>query len=97
MAVDQERFVGLVRVLFSEPHEASVNNDLPLEDPVDFHWTDPTGAYRLRLYIQDSAVLAVNESARPGEAWGGERRVLVDGANSVRIAREIEDLLEAES
>lgn len=92
---DQDKFIALVRHLFSQPQEPVVNNDLPLETPVDFNWSDPTGGvFRLRLYIAPHAVLIVKQqAAAPSSPWVAEQRLLVHGDEAVSIARQVERLL----
>lgn len=92
---DQARLVGLVRDLFSQPYEHVINNDLPLDQPVDFNWTDPGGgAFRLRLYVGPQSVLVVKERAvTPSGVWSWEERVLVHGNEAVKVASELKRLL----
>lgn len=97
MSLDQEQFVSLVRELFEQHFEHVVNNDLPLEDPVDMSWVDGSGArYRLRLYAHADSVLAVSQAAlADGLPWESEKRVLVLGDQAVRIAHEIDAVVAA--
>lgn len=90
---DQDKFVNLVRDLFAEPFARTVNNDLPLEEPIDVQWAGPDRVrFRLRLYLLGDSVLAVNESAHRHEPWAGERRVIIEGPTAVAIARRIGEL-----
>jgi hypothetical protein len=97
VSLNQARFVSLVRELFEQPVAQTVNNDLPLDEPVDVNWADDTGAvYRLRLYVHADAVLAVSQQARAaGMPWEHEKRVLVLGDRAVRIARELDAVVSA--
>lgn len=97
VSLDQERLVSLVRELFDQPFEQVVNNDLPLEEPLDVNWADDTGtAYRLRLYVEPSSVLAVSQTAQSaGLPWEHEKRVLVLGGRAAQVARELESVVTA--
>lgn len=95
VSLNQEQFVSLLSELFEQPFEHVVNNDLPLEEPIDVNWGDGTGTcYCLRLYVHADSVLAVSQTA-PGTGlpWDHEKRVLVFGDRAVRIAHDVDDLV----
>lgn len=76
-----------------EAEAASWRSGLARHRTIDFNWVDDQRAYRLRPYVDRDAVLAVNEWAAPGEAWGHLQGVRFHGGDAVRIASQIDQIV----
>lgn len=85
---DHNAVGAMVASLFALPH-TPIGEQPSAEPDADFNWLADGRAYRLRLWPVTGGVVAMAESAEPGQPWPGGPCIRVDGRDAVRITKEI--------